>query len=85
MRVLEAKITLEYDGKETAEAVAKAVSPDNFKTPRGLSIKTTCEANEVLTQIRCKGKLPTFIATIDDLLFCTSTAEKALHAARKIK
>jgi tRNA threonylcarbamoyladenosine modification (KEOPS) complex Pcc1 subunit len=82
---LEAEIILEYDDEKTAEAVAKAVSPDNLRTPRGLSIKTTRREKKVFTQIRCKGKLGTFIATIDDLLFCASTAEKTLETTKKLE
>jgi tRNA threonylcarbamoyladenosine modification (KEOPS) complex Pcc1 subunit len=82
---LEAEIILDYEEAEIAEAVAKAVSPDNFKTPRGLSIKTTWRKEEVLTKIKCERKLSTFIATIDDLLFCISTAEKTLRIAKKLK
>ncbi|MDI6690386.1 MAG: KEOPS complex subunit Pcc1 [Candidatus Bathyarchaeota archaeon] len=84
MRKLEAKIVLEYDDEETAEAIAKAVSPDNFKTPTGLSIETVKEKNKVTTRIKCRRKLPTFIATIDDLLFCTSTAEKTIQITKKL-
>ena len=82
--MLEAEIILDYDKAEIAEAVVKAVSPDNFKTPRGLSIKTTWRKEKVLTKIKCKRKLSTFIATIDDLLFCISTAEKTLQIAKKL-
>jgi hypothetical protein len=82
---LEAEIALEYDHARLAEAVAKAVSPDNLKTPRGLSIKTAWQAKKVMTQIKYHGKLTTFIATIDDLLFCASTAEKALQTAIKLE
>ena len=85
MNALEAEIILDYEEAEIAEAVAKAVSPDNFKTPRGLSIKTTWRKEKVLTKIKCKRKLSTFIATIDDLLFCISTAEKTLRIAKKLK
>ena len=85
MNTLDAEIILDYDKAEIAEAVAKAVSPDNFKTPRGLSIKTTWRKEKVLTKIKCKRKLSTFIATIDDLLFCISTAEKTLRIAKKLK
>jgi len=83
VRRLEAEITLEYDDAKIAEAVAKAVSPDNLKTPKGLSIKTTWKDGKVFTKIKCKGKLQTFTATIDDLLFCTSTAEKTLQTTKK--
>ena len=85
MRSLEATITLEYNDKKTAEAVNNAISPDNFKTPIGLNVKTSRENNKVVTQIRCEGKLSTFTATIDDLLFSASTAEKTLNTISKIK
>jgi hypothetical protein len=80
---LEATITLEYGDAKTAEAVASAVSPDNFKTPAELFIKTFRRGNCVLTEIKAEGKLATFIATIDDLLFSASTAEKTLSIAKK--
>jgi len=85
VNTLEAEIILDYEEAEIAEAVAKAVSPDNFKTPQGLSIKTTWRKEKVLTKIKCKRKPSTFIATIDDLLFCISTAEKTLRIAKKLK
>ena len=81
---MEAKLTLEYADSKTAEAVADAVSPDNFKTPIRLQIKTVREQSKVITQIQCEGKLATFNATIDDLLFSVSTAEKTLKVIRKI-
>ena len=75
---MEATITLEYGDAKTAAAIASAVSPDNFKTPAGLFIKTFRRDNSVVTKIRAEEKLATFIATIDDLLFSASTAEKTL-------
>ena len=83
MKRLEATVTLEYDDERTAEAVAKAVGPDNLKTPVGLSVKTVREGRCVVTEIKAEGKMPTFIATIDDLLSCASTAEKAVRIASK--
>jgi hypothetical protein len=82
---LEAEVTLEYDDVKLAEAIAKAVSPDNFKTPTGLSITTSRRMKKIITYIDCNGKLSTFIATIDDLLFCVSTAEKAVHTAKELE
>jgi hypothetical protein len=66
-----------------AKAVAEAVSPDNFKTPRGLTVVTTHRQRKVTTKINCKEKLSTFIATIDDLLFSVSIAEKTLRAIER--
>jgi hypothetical protein len=80
---LEATITLEYGDAKTADAIANAVSPDNFKTPTGLFIKTERKGSYVLTEVKAEGKLATFIATIDDLLFCVSTAEKTLRTVTK--
>ena len=74
---MEAKIILAYRNRREAEAVAKAVSPDNVKVPSGLSVKTTYRGGKVFTLIKCETTLPTFISTIDDLLCCASIAEKA--------
>jgi hypothetical protein len=82
---LEAKVTLEYKDQKTAQAIAQAVSPDNFKTPVGLKVKTVRENSRVITQIEWEGKLSTFIATIDDLLFSASTAESTLRSITKVK
>ena len=82
---MEATITLEYGDAKTADAIANAVSPDNFKTPTGLFIKTASKGSQVLTEVKAEGKLSTFIATIDDLLFCVSTAEKTLRAIAKVR
>ena len=81
---MEATITLEYKDQKTAEAVAKAVSPDNFKTPIDLHVETIRTRRKVITIIQSKDKLATFTATIDDLLFSASTAERTLATIRKI-
>lgn len=80
---MQATVTLEYKDEKTAKAIAQAVSPDNLKTPIGLQVKTIRENNKVITQIECEGKLATFTATIDDLLFSASTAEKTLKAIKR--
>jgi hypothetical protein len=82
---LEATIKLEYSDAKTADAIANAVSPDNFKTPAGLFIETVRKDSNVLTEIKTEAKLSTFIATIDDLLFCVSTAEKTLRTLTKTR
>jgi hypothetical protein len=79
---LEATVVLEYPDLKKAEAIANAVSPDNFRTPPGLEVKTVREDNKVITQVRYEGKLATLTATIDDLLCSASTAEKTLTAIK---
>ncbi|PMB74281.1 KEOPS complex subunit [Candidatus Bathyarchaeota archaeon] len=82
---MEAEIIISYDNVESAKAVAEAVSPDNFKVPPGLSIKTEREGSNVVTRVKCGRKLQTCIATVDDLLFAVSLAEKTLKTARKLE
>ena len=74
-----------YDDPLEAEAVTKAVSPDNVKVPPSLSIKTFRRRAKVLTRIECEeNRFGTFVATIDDFLSCVSVAEKALSAADRM-
>ncbi len=79
----EAIIILEYANEKIADSIAAAVSPDNFKTPAGLTITTTKKDCTVRTYIHAKTKMSTFIATIDDLLSSVSTGEKTLRLLNK--
>ena len=83
MRRLEATITLEYDDEKVAEAVTDAVSPDNFKTPVGLTVKTIRIKNAVVTEVAAEGKMATFIATLDDLLSSVAVAEKTVRVIQE--
>ena len=73
-----ATITLQYSNSRTAEAVSTAISPDNFKTPEGLLVRTVRNQKQVITNIKSDRKLATLIATLDDLLFSAATAEKTI-------
>jgi hypothetical protein len=79
---LEAEIRLSYQNEREAEAVAKAVSPDNVEVPPGLQVKTVRKGSDVLTRVECQTRLQTLIATIDDLLACVSVAEKTFTVAK---
>lgn len=80
---MEAEISLNYKNEREAEAVTKAVSPDNMEVPQGLHIETVRNGSEVNTKIQCQKNLSTLIATIDDLLACVSVAEKTFKVAKK--
>lgn len=80
---MEAEIRLSYQNEREAEAVAKAVSPDNVEVPSGLYIETVRNGSDVLTNVVCQTRLQTLIATIDDLLACVSVAEKTFTVAKK--
>ncbi|MFQ6076445.1 MAG: KEOPS complex subunit Pcc1 [Candidatus Bathyarchaeia archaeon] len=76
---------MSYETQEEAEAVAKAVSPDNAKTPLGLVVETSTEGRTVITRIDCQRSLKTLLATLDDLLSSIQVAEKTLRvAARRV-
>jgi len=79
---IQAKIVLKYENEEKAKAVASAVSPDNVKYPE-LSIRTFNDGCQVVTLIGCKGKIGTFITTVDDLLRCLIVAEKTVNLVRE--
>ena len=80
---MKARIQLSYKNSKEAEAVAKAVTPDNAKVPSGLKIETTQKGSKVLTLIICETRFQTFMATIDDLLESVSVAENTLKVAKK--
>jgi len=82
---VEAEVVLTYDDTQAAAAVANAVSPDNFKVPKGLTVETSFSGKKITTRIVCQEKLATFIATIDDLLFSVSTAEKAVKTIKQLE
>jgi hypothetical protein len=80
---LEATITLEYSNSKIAEAVSTAISPDNFKTPKGLLVETVQSQKQVITKVKSDKKLATLIATLDDLLFSAATAEKTIGTIKR--
>jgi len=84
VKKLEATVTLEYADAKSAQAVADAVSPDNLKAPVGLAVKTVRKGCAVVTEIDAETGFAKFIATIDDLLFSASTAEKALRIVQSV-
>ena len=80
---MEAEIRLSYKNEREAEAVAKAVSPDNVEVPQGLVIETVRSGSEVITKMECQTRLQTLIASLDDLLACVSVAERTFEVAKK--
>ena len=79
---IEAEIVLKYENEEKAKAVASAISPDNVKYQE-LSIRTFNDGCQVVTLIGCKGKIGTFIITVDDLLRCLTVAEKTINLVKE--
>ena len=81
---MEVEIVSEYNEDSNAEIVAKAVAPDNSEETYESFIETKKLGNKVVSHIKCERKLTTLIATIDDLLFCISTAERVIKTTRRL-
>ncbi|MEM1550957.1 MAG: KEOPS complex subunit Pcc1 [Candidatus Bathyarchaeia archaeon] len=80
----EAEIVLIFDDIKVASVVSSSVSPDNLDCPEGLTVDTQSLDNKVITTVRYHGEnIATFLSTIDDLLSCISTAEKAIMSVRE--
>ena len=80
-----AKITLNYNDKRFAEAVAEAVNPDNLSAPAELLIKTIKNRGSLITTISLENGIETLFSTIDDLLSCVQVAEQAVMRLRKLE
>jgi hypothetical protein len=82
---LNAELSFVYETEQEAEAVVKAVSPDNVEVPEGLNVTTVREGCSMLANVHCERSLETFIATLDDLLACISVAEKTFETVKTTK
>ena len=65
-----------------AEAVVRAVAPDNKPTPKGLKVKVWREGGNLLGLIKCSRSVETFTSTLDDLLSSLQTAWKTLEMVK---
>jgi tRNA threonylcarbamoyladenosine modification (KEOPS) complex Pcc1 subunit len=76
-KTCESLIIIRYRGKETARIVDSAISPDNLTTPESTKITTSVNVETLRISVT-STKLPTLIATLDDLLSCIQAAESAI-------
>ena len=65
-----------------AEAVSKALQPDDAETPSYLQVSTISKGRYVESEIVCQGKLETLISTIDDILNSIVVVKKTLSTTR---
>lgn len=80
----EAELRFVYTTSLEAAAIAKALSPDNYHVPAGLSVKTVSSGRQLSASVHCEKPLETLIATLDDLLACVSAAESAFKTIQAI-
>jgi len=75
---MRAKIVCAYESDSTSRAIAAALRPDNLQVPKGIQITTVARGKQVITRVEMDGRIETLLATLEDLLSCTSTAESVL-------
>ncbi len=79
---MKAKIRISFSNPREAEAVSKALQPDDAETPSYLKVSTVSKGRYIESEIICQDKLETLISTIDDMLNSIVMAKKTLSAVR---
>jgi len=77
---LKAILRLRLQDGRLARALYEAVKPDNELLPEGLEVRGSVKGSLVGFEVSCSKGLGSLWATLDDLLACLQTAEKALRA-----
>jgi len=73
----EATVTIQYVDQRTAEAILRAIEPDNLTTT-GVEIEAEATEGVVTINVMCVRGVGSLVATIDDLLSCIQAAEAAI-------
>ena len=79
---MKAKIRVSFSNSREAEAVSKALQPDDAETPSYLKVTTISKGRYIESEIICQGRLETLISTIDDILSSVVMVKKTLSAVR---
>lgn len=74
----EATVTIQYVDQRTAEAILRAIEPDNLTTPEGVKIEAEARGGVVTINVECRRGIGSLVATLDDLLSCIQAAEAAI-------
>lgn len=74
----EATVTIQYVDQRTAEAILRAIEPDNLTTPEGVKIEAEAGRGVVTINLECRRGIGSLVATLDDLLSCIQAAEAAI-------
>jgi hypothetical protein len=79
--LIRAEVMVQHESIQVAQAIAKSVGPDNPKRrPRIVTRRVGRKTRTVISRARSVDSL---IVTLNDLLSCIQSAEKAVTAVRK--
>jgi hypothetical protein len=73
----EATVTIEYVDQRSAEAILRAIEPDNLTTT-GVEIEADATEGVVTINVMCVRGVGSLVATLDDILSCIQAAEAAI-------
>lgn len=73
-----ATASLKYRDQATALSILEAITPDNTEA-QGISIRAHVEDATLLITLNCTRGVGSLLATLDDLISCIQSAEKALE------
>lgn len=73
-----AKVVCVYENDSISKAIGSSIQPDNLDSPESVEIKTQIKDSKVESEIEVDGEIETLLNTLEDLLSCTSTAEKMI-------
>jgi len=75
---IEGEVRFEFAHEKTARIVAELLEIDNRVAPRGMRISTGFKGKSAVTRLEY-GRLNTFFATLDDLVFSERIVESILE------
>jgi len=75
----EATVTIQYVDHRTAEAILRAIEPDNLQLPDGIEIEAEAVDGVITVRVDCMRGIGSLVATLDDLLSCVQAAERAIE------
>lgn len=74
-------IEINYLEIDTANAIQKAITPDNLIVPDGMHIITMVQGSVLEIEVHTNRSIGSLVATLDDMLSCIQAAERAIEEA----
>lgn len=71
-------IQREYPDQGTAEIVMRSLLPDNRGVPLDTDVEMWTSGKKLMVRVTSTDDLRSFLRTIDDILSCLQTSERAL-------
>lgn len=78
MAYFQAEIIIDLEDEGMAEAISKALEPDNKTAPKGLKVKSENHKTLLRIEAGIQERPETLQATLDDLILCLQAAYNTL-------